>query len=272
MAATERPPGVDPAPPADPADLALAAGLVREAARLAARMFTDGVSSTRKTSVSDIVTEADKAAEELIVTRLRAERPDDGVIGEEGSNAPGARTWYVDPVDGTYNYASGLPIWCAAVALTDEHGALLGAVYDPTHDQLFTGGRGIPATCNGVALEPATDRPLEAISVVYYLHPTTLDDDGVRLPLLRALSGAATTRSFGSGSVELCWVAAGRVGAYVQYDCLPWDWLPGAAIVAAAGLEARVVEHGGRRWHLAGPAPALRTMAAGITARDGAGS
>ncbi len=245
----------DAAADADADDLALADGLVRAAGRLAAEMRAVGVTTSRKGSVSDVVTEADHAAEALIAGRLRERRPGDGLVGEEGSGARGqsGRTWYVDPVDGTYNYAAGLPVWCCAVALVDARGPVLGAVHHPAADETWLGGRGGRPTRNGVELPPLPDRGLAESSLVTYLHPSTLPDPARREPLLRALRPAATMRSFGSGSVELSWVAAGRLGGFLQSDCLPWDWYPGAALVLAAGGAAEVVEVDGHRWHVAGP-------------------
>jgi myo-inositol-1(or 4)-monophosphatase len=83
----------------------------------------------------------------------------------------------------------------------------------------------------------------------------------VRLPLLRAIGAAATVRMMGSGSIELASVAAGRLGCFVQYDCLPWDWLPGAALVDAAGGCTRVLELDGHRWHIAGAARTVEDVA-----------
>ena len=97
-----------------------------------------------------------------------------------------------------------------------------------------------------------------------YLHPTTLPDDRVRVPLLRAISAAATVRMIGSGSIELAAVAAGRLGCFVQHDSLPWDWWPGAALVAAAGGVTEVFELDGVRWHLAGGAPRRSREAAAL--------
>src|SRR5512138_3390101 len=115
-----------------------------------------GLQTRHKTSLSDVVSAADHAAEDMIVARLRQVRPDDGVVGEEGTNTPGrgARTWFIDPVDGTYNFLAGLPYWCSAVALADDEGPVLGAVYHPTSNELWLGGRGAPITCNGVPLPP----------------------------------------------------------------------------------------------------------------------
>lgn len=236
-------------------DLELAATLVREAGELAARMLRAGLDAHQKTSVSDVVSAADHAAEDLVVSRLRQARPDDGLVGEEGANHAGGRTWFIDPVDGTYNFLSGLPYWCSALALaTDREGRnpLLGAVYQPGTDELWLGGLGHPATCNGVELRPLVDAPLCQLSVASNLNPATLPDAGVREPLLAVFETAATVRLLGSGSIELASVAGGRLGAWVQNDTLDWDWLPGKALVHAAGGVTDVFDHRGHRWHIAG--------------------
>ncbi|MDT4937469.1 MAG: monophosphatase, partial [Pseudonocardiales bacterium] len=232
-------------------DLGLAGSLVREAGTLAASMLRDGLTTQHKSSVSDVVSAADHAAEQLVVARLRAERPDDGVVGEEGADEPGTRTWFIDPVDGTYNFLSGIPVWCAAIALIDAEGLGLGAIYQPTTDELWVGGRDQPTTLNGVPVPALTDRPLDELSLATYLHPSTLPDDGARVPLLRAMQGAATVRMLGSGSVELASVASGRLGASLQIDSMDWDWLPGRALVDAAGGASEVFMAHGHRWHVA---------------------
>ena len=236
----------------EPDDITLAGSLVREAGLLAEQMLRQGLTTHHKTSVSDVVSAADHAAEALIVKRLRDERPDDGLVGEEGAEHPGERTWYIDPVDGTYNFLSQLPVWCSAVALADPDGPVLGAVYHPAVDELWLGGRGVPTTCNGVEVAPIEEDSLNQLSIVTYLHPTRLSDPHVRDPLLRIVAATATIRMLGSGSVELAAVAGSRLGLWVQIDSLPWDWLPGAALVEAAGGTAQVVAAHGHAWHLAG--------------------
>ena len=247
-------------------DHALAVTLVREAGTLAADMLRDGLQTHHKTSVSDVVSAADHAAEDLIGSRLAAERPSDGVVGEEGTSRPGERTWYVDPVDGTYNFLSGLPLWCSALALLDGDELVLGAVYQPATEELWCGGRAWSGSLNDVPMARLTDRPLSQVSVATYLHPTTLPDDSVREPLTRVVRKSATVRMLGSGSVELASVASGRLGVYVQYDCLPWDWFPGAALVRAAGGAAEVVEAHGHRWHVAGSRQVVDEVAALVSA------
>ncbi len=238
-------------------DLELAAELVRSAGALALGMLRAGLTVDQKTHISDVVSDADKAAEELIVDRLAELRPDDGVLGEEGSSRPGRRTWVIDPVDGTYNFVSGLPAWCSAIALTDGDELLLGAVYQATTDELWLGGPGIPTTLNGAPLSALEDRELASISISTYLHPARLSRAALIGPLLRGISGAAALRVIGSGSVELAAISAGRLGVWLHADTLPWDWLPGAALVQGVGGVTQVFELDGVRWHLAGPATAV---------------
>lgn len=239
---------------ADLNDADLAVALVREAGRLAADMRAEGLDVAHKTSVSDVVTAADHAAERLVTEALRAARPDDSILGEEGASYEGSsgRTWVIDPVDGTYNFASGLAYWCSALALRDADGAVLGAVHQPVGGDTWVGGRDLPTTLNGVAVAQLADSPLDQVSMATYIHPTTLSDPNVLEPWLAIASGVATPRLLGSGSMDLSSVATGRIGVWAQHSVPAWDWLPGQALVTAAGGRTEVVEHRGFTWHLAG--------------------
>ncbi|MET0866205.1 MAG: inositol monophosphatase [Nakamurella sp.] len=237
----------------DLTDVELAAELVRAAGRLAAQMRSDGLTVDQKTSISDVVSDADKAAEALIVDRLAVARPADGIIGEEGSAAPGRRTWVIDPVDGTFNFVSGLPAWCSALALLDGDELLLGAIFQFTTGELWIGGRDHPTSLNGVQLPPLIDQPLAEVAISTYLHPTRVGDTPLREGVLRSIAAAASVRIIGSGSVELAAVAAGRLGVWLHADTPSWDWYPGAAIVLAAGGVIDVFDHGGHSWYVAGP-------------------
>ena len=251
-------------------DLALAESLVRDAGNLAARMLADGLETQHKTSVSDVVSAADHAAEELIVRRLRELRPDDGLLGEEGAaqDSRSGRTWVIDPVDGTYNFLSGVPFWCSAVALAERDSPderwqpLLGAIFHPDADELWSGGVAQPTRCNGRPVPGLADAALDQVSLVSYLHPATMSDADIREPVLSALSGAATMRMLGSGSIELASVAAGRLGGWVQRNVYAWDWLPGAALVHSAGGTTDIVEHRGNHWHIAGNAQTVAEIRA----------
>ncbi|MDQ6658984.1 MAG: inositol monophosphatase [Actinomycetota bacterium] len=247
--------------PADPesidpslTDPELAAALVTEAGALAAAMRAAGLQTSYKTSVSDVVSEADTAAEAFIGAAIRRARPGDGIFGEEGASHQGTsgRCWVIDPVDGTYNFLSGLPYWCSALALRDSAGVALGAVRQPATGETWLGGRDLPTTLNGVPVQQLTDHRLDQISLATYIHPPTLADDDALIPFLALVSGAATPRILGSGSMDLAGVACGRLGAWAQPGCPDWDWLPGKALVEAAGGSTAVIEHRGRRWHLAG--------------------
>jgi fructose-1,6-bisphosphatase/inositol monophosphatase family enzyme len=234
-------------------DVSLAAELAREAGQLAASMLVDGLKTEYKSSVSDVVSAADHAAEELITTRLAEHRADDALVGEEGARrSGGARTWYVDPVDGTYNFLSGLPYWCSAIGLADEDGPLVGAVYFPPRDELWVGGREAPTTLNGEPVAELAERPLADVSVATYFHPRHLGERDRVSSWQAVTSGAATVRMLGSASVDLAGVANGRLGVFLQANLNPWDWVPGAALVIGAGGVAEEFPIGDLRWQVAG--------------------
>jgi myo-inositol-1(or 4)-monophosphatase len=250
-------------------DASLAAELVREAGTLAREMLARGLRTDYKTSISDVVSAADHAAEELIARRLADARPADGLLGEEGSRRDGhGRWWVVDPVDGTYNFLSHLPYWCSAVALADAEGPVLGAVYYPVVDELWLGGRDRPTTQNGAPVEPLAERPLGTVSVCTYFHPARLSDSAHFASWLAVVSRAATVRVMGSASIDLASVAAGRFGLFLQANLKDWDWLAGAALVQAAGGRAETVVVGQNRWHLAGNE---RAVADGVAALQSSG-
>ena len=243
-------------------DLELAASLVREAAQLAAAMLSDGLTTVHKTSMSDVVSAADHAAEELIVSRLRAARPADGLVGEEGTNEPAERTWFIDPVDGTYNFLSGLPLWCSALALTDAAGLVLGAVHHAATDELWLGGRGHPTTRNGVPVAPLVDRPLSDISVASYLHPTTLPDDGARIPLLRVMRGRRRSGCWARDRSN--WLPSPRDASARGPRSTRWTGTgcPASRSSRRPGGVATVLETSGHRWHIAGSAQAVAEISA----------
>lgn len=251
-----------------PADAELAARLVREAGTLAGRMRAAGLASETKTSISDVVTAADRAAEQLIVDVLAAERPDDGVLGEEGASRTGSsgRTWVIDPVDGTYNFVAGLDWWCSAIALTEGEDLVLGAIHHPATGRTFVGGPDLPTTVDGVPLPRLDDRPLAESCLVTYLHPPFLDGDrgadsgagsDVGAAFGRMASRAATLRMMGSGSMDATSVAEGRLHVLCQHSVPPWDELPGAAIILGAGGTTTRAEAAGVTWYAAGAPTAV---------------
>jgi fructose-1,6-bisphosphatase/inositol monophosphatase family enzyme len=246
-------------------DARLAGELVREAGRLALRMRSGGIEAETKSSISDVVTAADHAAEALIVERLVQSRPDDGVLGEEGSSHDGTsgRTWVIDPVDGTYNFVSGLTWWCSAVALTRGDELVLGAVYHPQDDALFIGGPDLPTTRNGEPLAPLEDRPLGEACLTTYLHPPSYGD-AVGQAFGRVVAGVATLRMLGSGSMDLTAIAQGQLHVSCQHSVPPWDRLPGAALVLGAGGAHRRTTAAGVEWSVTGVPSAVEAICAAL--------
>lgn len=258
-------------PDLDPAlsDADLAAGLVRAAGNLALAMRSEGLDAERKTSVSDIVTAADKAAEAYVLAQLSRCRPDDGVFGEEGTDVPSAsgRTWVVDPVDGTYNFFAGSTYWCSALALRGpaagsdaDPESFLGAIYQPQEDKLWLGGPGTPSTLNGSPLDGPADAPLGMLGTATSIQPRWLEQPFSAMPWHAAAVQAASIRILGSGSCDLARVAEGEIGAWFQHSCPQWDWLPGKAIVSGAGGTTATVEVNGLTWFAAGGTTAVREI------------
>lgn len=235
------------------ADAELAGHLVREAGTLAARMRAEGVTVRSKSSVSDVVTAADHAAEELVLRTLATRRPDDGVLGEEGAARAGRddRRWVVDPVDGTYNFVQGLGWWCSALALEVAGRAVLGAVFHPDQDAAYVGGPGQGATRDGVPLTPLVDRTLAESCLATYLHPPHWGGPPGEA-FGRVASGAATVRMLGSGTLDAMAVAQGRLHVLCQHSVPVWDSAPGEAIITAVGGVSARVRAAGVEWYVAG--------------------
>ncbi|KQZ70118.1 inositol monophosphatase family protein [Nocardioides sp. Root151] len=248
-------------------DAELAGRLVREAGQLAARMRSDGLGSQQKTNVADIVTAADHAAEALIVRALREARPDDSIVGEEGTDHVGTsgRTWVIDPVDGTYNFFRGMDWWCSALALTDRDDVLLGAVHHPARDEVYVGGPDLPSTRNGELLPRIEDRPLAESCASTYLHPPFYAGE-VGAAFTRAVDGAATLRMLGSGTMDHMAVARGQMDVLFQHSVPAWDWLPGSAIVRGVGGAARRTTAAGVVWSVAGVPTAVDEVCAALDA------
>jgi myo-inositol-1(or 4)-monophosphatase len=215
-----------------------------------------------KSSATDMVSEADREAEAAITQLLRGERPDDGLLGEEGADESGAsgRRWVVDPLDGTTNYLYGFPAWAVSVGLEDADGRLVGVVHDPVARETFTAARGQGAHLNGEAIRvneiDRLDRALIATGFGYDADVRAGQAEILRelLPRVRDI------RRAGAAALDLCSVAAGRVDGYFERGVQPWDFAAGALIVTEAGGE--VVElRGGRFGIAAGPSGLAQQLA-----------
>ncbi len=217
--------------------LDLAADLARRAGALALSMHADLGDSDTKSSPTDVVTAADRASEQLLVEGIRAARPGDGVLGEEGASDDGTTgvRWVIDPIDGTVNYLYGLPQWAVSIGVEVNGTTVAGVVLNPVADELFAASRGGGATLNGRPL-----RCTEATELSQALVATGFGYDARRraaqaaflpavLPAIRDL------RRMGAGALDLCAVAAGRVDAYYEQGLSPWDMSAGLLIATEAG-------------------------------------
>ena len=220
----------------------LAQALVFNAGRLAWRMREAGVQTEQKTSISDVVTDADHAAERFVAGALAALRPEDGIVGEEGTNAASTsgRTWVVDPVDGTYNFSCGSDYWCSALALVTGDPSNPSSCISArcTAQQWVTpgsAGRVFPPPAIPSLYHSFTTAPLSHTGLGTYLHPTYLGQVEVRNAWLSVSTRCASIRMLGAGSVDLAGVAEGTLGAWMQHSVADWDWLPGRALVEGVG-------------------------------------
>ena len=210
-----------------------------------------------KSSATDLVSDADRAAESLIIDRLRTDRPDDGILGEEGTSADaaGGRRWLVDPLDGTTNYLYGYPVWSVSVALEDDRGGLAAVVHDPVRGETFRAARGQGCELNGAPARVRDhDRLDTALVATGFGYASELRARQAEA-LSRILPRVRDLRRGGSAALDLAWLACGRVDGYFERGLKPWDWGAGRLLVAEAGGDVR--ELPGTPAGLAAAGPAL---------------
>jgi myo-inositol-1(or 4)-monophosphatase len=226
--------------PLPPLFLATAIEVVVRAGRLQMARFGHGDVQVGKKGPIDLVTEVDIAVERMCRDVIAERFPDHHMLGEElgGSGAPptvGA-CWLFDPIDGTTNYAHGIPIFCASLALEIDGAPMVAAVFDPNRQELFTAERGGGAYLNGRRLQVSSAAALvDAVLVTGFPYDVHTRVDEV-VGLFGAFVGhARAVRRLGSAAIDLCYVAAGRMEGFWESDLKPWDIAAGALIVAEAG-------------------------------------
>jgi myo-inositol-1(or 4)-monophosphatase len=199
---------------------------------------------------ADLVTIADRQSEALIMERLRAQYPTHDVMGEEGTRIDTGSDykWYVDPLDGTTNFAHGFPVFCVSLGVQFRGQSAVGVIYDPTRDEMFAAAAGRGATLNGKAIHVSTTARLADCLIgtgfpshkrhknpnIHFYHQITLRTHGVR----RA----------GSAALDLCNVAAGRFDGFWEFNLNPWDTAAGVVIAEEAG--ARITDFSGGPFQL----------------------
>lgn len=213
------------------------------------------------------MSEADREAEAAIVELLRAERPDDGLLAEEGASVEGAsgRRWVVDPLDGTTNYLYGIRQWAVSVALEDGDGPLAGVVFDPVAGELFAAARGGGSRLlrNAQQGEPTSTEPLRVrggASLARSLIATGFGYDAARRRVqartaAHVLPRVRDIRRAGAAALDLAWLAAGRLDGYWERGPKTWDWAAGRLLVTEAG--GALAELSGEPYGMAAAAPDL---------------
>jgi myo-inositol-1(or 4)-monophosphatase len=187
----------------------------------------------------DLVTDADRAAEHAILEFVRAEFPEHGVVAEETSSdevsGSGPR-WYIDPLDGTTNYAHRVPHFCVSVAIWDQEGPLAGVVYQPLLDDLYCAGRGSGTTCNGEPIRVSRQPDLaQALVATGFPYDVWSNPDAPLKSFSAVLGKARGVRRFGAAALDLAYVACGRFDGYFELGLYPWDVAAGILLVQEAG-------------------------------------
>ncbi len=218
--------------------LDLAREVAHEAAALIADLRSRGVEvADTKTSPTDVVTQVDHAAEELIHRRLLGARPGDGFVGEEGGDTPSTSgvTWVVDPIDGTVNFLYGIPLYSVSIAARVEDEVVAGVVVDVVRRESFTATRGGGAFVDGVPIQVRDAAPLSERLVITGFNYQRATRILQAQAAARLLPEVRDIRRLGSAALDLCFVAAGRADNYVEEGLNEWDLAAGGLIVDEAG-------------------------------------
>jgi myo-inositol-1(or 4)-monophosphatase len=214
---------------------ALCVDLATGAADLVRHSATGAIDA--KSTVTDLVTAADRASEAWLVERIRAARPDDAVLGEESGERAGSSgvRWVIDPIDGTVNFVLGLPQYAVSVAAEIDGRTIAGAVCNPATGELFRAQRGSGAFLGALRLSGPRTVPLErAVIATGFSYAPAVRARQAQV-VTRLLPLVADIRRLGSASLDLCAVACGRVDGYFEAGLNPWDWAAGALVAEEAG-------------------------------------
>jgi len=225
--------------------LRLAVGLARRAGGLLLNGYGRATQVRHKGAV-DLVTEYDLKSEELLVEGIRAAYPADAILSEEGGGGAGEGVrWLVDPLDGTTNFAHGLPIFSISIACVRAEKLLLGVIYDPTREELFHSLAGEGAFLNEAPIQVSATTTLdESLLVTGFPYDIRTNPDN-NLSYFNALAvRARAVRRLGSAALDLAYVAAGRFDGYWELRLNPWDWAAGVLLLREAGGRVTTLSEG----------------------------
>ncbi|HZJ55819.1 MAG TPA: inositol monophosphatase family protein [Myxococcaceae bacterium] len=218
-----------------------------EGARRAGRVLADRFHQPRTIDFKggiDLVTDADRASETVLLEWLRARHPDHAILSEEsGASAGSIYRWIIDPLDGTTNYAHTLPHFSVTIAVEGEGGIQVGVVYDPMRDELFSAVRGRGAMLNGRPIRPSSIERLDrALLCTGFPYDVREHPEGPAGLIARFLGVAQGIRRLGSAALDLAYVASGRYDGYFEFNLKPWDVAAGALICWEAGAVASRID------------------------------
>lgn len=218
-------------------------------AREILRFFNNEFKVSNKEGVNNLVTEADHAAEKAIIETIHRHFPDHQVLGEEsGAITQDSRyKWIVDPIDGTVNFAHGIPLNCVSIAIELDGEIIMGAVYNPHLQEFFFAEKGKGATLNDKPIRVSTQtRAINACLVTGFPYTYVNMPNGPLEIFDRFVRKGVPVRRLGSAAIDLCWVACGRFDGFYEHKLEPWDSAAGFLIVEEAG--GTVTDHGGNKF------------------------
>ena len=221
--------------------------------------FGERLEIRSKSTPTDLVSEADDAAEAAIRAVLAERRPQDAILGEEGgATGDGDLRWIVDPLDGTVNYLFGIPQWGVSVACEDADGGLVGVVLDAVREECFTATRSGEPQLNGVAIAPSGREELATALVgTGFAYDAEIRSRQAQV-LTRVLPRVRDIRRAGAAALDLTWLACGRLDGYWERGVKPWDIAAGGLICERAGLGiAELPEGEDGPWGICAGPPAL---------------
>jgi myo-inositol-1(or 4)-monophosphatase len=202
------------------------------------RFFNREFKVSNKEGVNNLVTEADHAAEKAIIEVIHGNFPDHQVLGEESGASKHDSTykWIVDPIDGTVNFAHGIPLNCVSIALEENGTIILGAVFNPHLNEFFFAEKGKGATLNDKPIRVSEQKQVLKSCLVTGFPYTYINMPNGPLEIFeRFIRKGIPVRRLGSAAIDLCWVAAGRFDGFYEHKLEPWDSAAGYLIVEEAG-------------------------------------
>jgi myo-inositol-1(or 4)-monophosphatase len=217
-------------------------------ARQAGKILSDGYDKEHEVNykgVIDLVTEVDHASEAFLIGEVQRQFPTHRILSEEAGNLDGhdEHLWLIDPLDGTVNYAHGVPFFAVSIAYAHKGAVTLGAVYDPMRNEMFTAERGCGAWLNGRALRVSTaDELVRSLLVTGFPYDTWTSDHNNLEYFGKFARLTQGVRRLGSAALDLCYVGAGRLDGYWELSLKPWDLAAGGLVAEEAGARVTTLD------------------------------